>query len=36
MATHNVILKIGGVATKLFVSRQLLILGNKTGPKVKD
>ena len=30
MATHNVILKNGGIATKLVVSHQLLILGNKT------
>ena len=35
MATHNVILKNGGLATKLVVSHQLLILGNKTGNQVK-
>ena len=35
MATHNVTLKNGGIATKLVVSHQLLILGNKTGYKVK-
>ena len=35
MATHNVILKNGGIATKLVVSHQLLILGNKTGYQVK-
>ena len=31
MATHNVILKNRGIATKSVVSHQLLILGNKTG-----
>ena len=31
MATLNMILKNGGIATKLVVSHQLLILGNKTG-----
>ena len=35
MATHNVSLKIGGIASKLVVSYQLLILGNKTGYQVK-
>ena len=35
MATHNVILKNGGIATKLVVSHQLLILGNTTGYQVK-
>ena len=35
MATHNVILKNGGIATKLVVSHQQLILGNKTMYQVK-
>ena len=35
MATHNVILKNGGIATKLVLSHQLLILGNKTWYQVK-
>ena len=35
MATHNVILKNGGIATKLVLSYQLLILGNKTWYQVK-
>ena len=35
MAIHNVILKNGCIATKLVVSHQLLILGNKTGHQVK-
>ena len=35
MATHNVILKNGGIATKLVVSHQLLILGSKTWYQVK-
>ena len=35
MATHNVILENGAIATKLVVSHQLRILGNKTGYQVK-
>ena len=35
MATHNVILKNGGIATKLVVPHQLLILGNKFGYQVQ-
>ena len=35
MSTHNVILKYGGIATKLVVSHLLLILGNTTGYQVK-
>ena len=36
MATHNVILENGGIATKLVVSHQLLILGSKTGYQSND
>ena len=35
MASHNVILENGGIAKKLVVSHQLLILGNETGYQVK-
>ena len=36
MATHNVILENGGIATKLVVFHQLRILGNKTGYQSND